>query len=139
MSKKETREVVFKLVFERCVAGEGDGLSFDIHTEGMDDETRAACRTAFDLIAEKSGFLTGLIEKYSCEFSIERIYKVDLAILTVAACEILFTDVPYKVAANEAVELAKRYSTEKSFKFINGVLSSVINDMDDIKQLYNAQ
>ena len=56
-----------------------------------------------------------------------RIFKVDLAILKVAVFEMLFSNekTPSKVIINEAVELAKKYSTDKSYKFVNGVLASI--------------
>mgnify|MGYP002516849677 CR=1 FL=1 len=59
-------------------------------------------------------------------WTIERIFKIDLAILSRAIYEILFIDnIPVKVSANEAVELAKKYSTEKSYSFVNGVLATI--------------
>jgi transcription antitermination protein NusB len=52
---------------------------------------------------------------------------VDLAIIRLAIYEIMFdNDVPDSVAANEAIELAKKYSTEESGSFVNGVLGKVI-------------
>ncbi|MDE6181997.1 MAG: N utilization substance protein B, partial [Eubacteriales bacterium] len=52
--------------------------------------------------------------------------KVDLAILRLAIFEILFEeDIPNKVAINEAIEIAKEYSSEKSYKFINGILANL--------------
>ena len=61
-------------------------------------------------------------------YDIDRIYKVDLAILVLAVFEIEFEkSTPQNVVINEAVELAKKYSTDKSYSFINGVLAKVIN------------
>ncbi len=58
-------------------------------------------------------------------WEISRIDKVDLAILRLAIYEMLFDDVPTKVAINEAIELAKEYSSEKSYRFINAVLGKI--------------
>ena len=70
------------------------------------------------------------IGKNSQGFALDRIYKVDLAILTVEIYEILFRDdIPYSVSANEATELAKKYSTDKSYAFVNGILASVIKEI----------
>lgn len=67
-----------------------------------------------------------LLETYSQGWSLERMPNVDRAILRVAAWEILFNnDVPDGVAINEAVELAKEYSTDDSGAFINGLLSRI--------------
>jgi transcription antitermination protein NusB len=59
----------------------------------------------------------------------ERIAKVDLAILRLALFEILFRgDIPDSVAINEAIELAKKYSTDESGGFVNGVLGKIIRE-----------
>lgn len=62
-------------------------------------------------------------------WEIDRLSKVDLSILRIAVYEILFADdIPDAVAANEAVQLAKRFSEDKAPKFINGVLGNVIKN-----------
>ena len=59
--------------------------------------------------------------------------KIDLAIRLISSYEILFMeDVPGKVSANEAVELAKTYSTDNSPAFINGIIASVIKNKESI-------
>ena len=71
----------------------------------------------YDELLEK---ISGSIEK----FALDRLYKVDLAILLLAVYEISYVDsVPFKVSVDEALSLAKKYSTEKSGKYINGVLA----------------
>jgi N utilization substance protein B len=66
-----------------------------------------------------------LLETYSEGWSIDRMPNVDRAILRVGIWEILYSDTPNAVVVNEAVELAKEYSTEESGGFINGLLSRV--------------
>lgn len=66
-----------------------------------------------------------LLETYSEGWTIERMPNVDRAILRVAIWEILHSDAPSPAVVNEAVELAKEYSTEESGGFINGLLSRV--------------
>ena len=69
------------------------------------------------------------IEKYLAEvlvaWQLNRLPKIDRDILTIAVAEILYLKVPVKVAIDEAVELAKRYSDDEGFRFINGVLRRV--------------
>lgn len=67
-----------------------------------------------------------VIKKISKTWSYSRISKVDLAILRVAINEIMFIDIPESIAINEAVKISKEYSTEDSYKFINGVLGSFV-------------
>ena len=63
------------------------------------------------------------------DWKLSRISKMDLAILKLAIYEIKFSDVPYKVSINEAVELAKKYGEDKSKNFVNGILASVVKEM----------
>lgn len=79
----------------------------------------------FNLI-ENIDKIDEIIQENSIGWSIKRLDKVDLAILRLAIFEILFEEqIPNKVVINEAIELAKEYGNEKSYKFINGVLATV--------------
>jgi N utilization substance protein B len=85
-------------------------------------------RYAKDLVVgvvENHEEIDDLIETYSEGWSLERMPNVDRAILRIAIWEILHSDTPSGVVVNEAVELAKEYSTEESGGFINGLLSRV--------------
>lgn len=67
------------------------------------------------------------IQKYSNGWDISRLVKIDKDILRIAITELLFIkETPIKVVVDEAVELAKKYSTDDSFSFINGILAKVI-------------
>ena len=59
---------------------------------------------------------------------IERISKIDLSILRLAIYEIEYKEIPYKVAINEAVEIAKKYGEDTSKNFVNGILASIIKE-----------
>ena len=72
-----------------------------------------------------------LIKKYTSTYKFSRIFKCDLSILRLAVAEILLNKYDYKIVINEAVELSKKYSEEKSYKFVHGVLANII------KELYN--
>ncbi|MFA6939496.1 MAG: transcription antitermination factor NusB [Clostridiaceae bacterium] len=74
-------------------------------------------------VAENKGEIDKAIEKNLSNWKIDRISKVDLAILRLCVYEILYKkDIPDKVSVNEAINLSKKYSGEKSPSFINGVL-----------------
>ena len=70
--------------------------------------------------------IDAVIERYSRDWKKERLSKTTLAILRCAICEMLYTDIPDSVSADEAVEQAKRYDSPKAAAFINGVLGSFI-------------
>jgi N utilization substance protein B len=69
------------------------------------------------------------IEQASEHWKVKRIAKVDLAILRVATAEISYMpDIPAGVSVNEAVELAKKFGGDGSFRFINGVLGKIVRE-----------
>ena len=68
------------------------------------------------------------IKNLKSDWKIERISKMDLSILRLAIYEINYKELPYKVAINEAVELAKKYGEDTSKKFVNGVLASIVKE-----------
>ncbi len=73
--------------------------------------------------------IDGVIKKNSTGWDIDRLVKMDRDILRIAICELLFIKkTPMKVVVDEALELAKKYSTDDSASFINGVLAKVIVD-----------
>lgn len=77
-------------------------------------------------VAENMTAIDGLIEKSSENWTIERMPVVDRNILRIAVFEIFFTDgVPYKAVIDEAIELAKRYGSDESGPFINGILDKL--------------
>ena len=64
-------------------------------------------------------------------WTLERLSKIDLAILRLACYEIIFLeDIPKNVSINEGIELAKKYSDDESRKFINGLLDSISQDIN---------
>ncbi len=60
------------------------------------------------------------------KWTIDRISKINLSLLKVAIYEMIYSKLPYKVAINEVVELAKKYSDEQAQSFVNGILASIV-------------
>ena len=90
------------------------------------DEIFTYAQEIIDGVVEHHAQIDDLIQTYSLDWDIDRMPALDRAILRCALWEILFnTEVPNGVAINEAVELAKEYSTDESGGFINGLLSKV--------------
>ncbi len=130
MSRAAARETLFKLVYEYTVRNGRDDFTLSLMTNGMNDGDIEYVKSSYDGIIANEKEIFDKIGKNSQGFALDRIYKVDLAILTVAIYEILFRDdIPYSVSANEATELAKKYSTDKSYAFVNGILASVIKEI----------
>lgn len=125
--RSDAREVAMKLVFEYLFNNQiNEQLISDLSQEyQLTTEQDYACKTYFGVVNNIDN-LNEQIEKFSIGFSVDRIFKVDKAILLVAIYEIIFDNsIDYKVSVNEALNLAKKYSTEKSYKFINGILAKI--------------
>ncbi|MFO7660014.1 MAG: transcription antitermination factor NusB [Candidatus Cloacimonadaceae bacterium] len=73
--------------------------------------------------------IEAMLQKHSDNWSLERIAHLDRSILRVAIYEIMFTDTPAPIVINEAIEVAKKYSSESSNKFVNGILDAVFQDI----------
>lgn len=100
-----------------------------IFSEYPDETQMAYIRTLTGLVYEHYYELNNEIERYARGWRLDRISKIASTILRCAMCEILYVeDVPAGAAANEAVELAKRYEEPETAAFINGILGSFIRD-----------
>lgn len=130
MKRTEIREQVFRLVYSTEIQKIMDDEQKDIFIEenGIDNEEEIEYINAiFNGVKEN----TEDIEKYISEnlkekWTIDRISKIDLAILRIAIYELIYSKLPYKVVINEAVELAKKYGDDSSKSFINGILASIV-------------
>jgi len=74
------------------------------------------------------------IDKHTDNWTLESIAHLDRSILSVAVYELLFTDTPAAVVINEAIEIAKRFCSEHTGKFINGILDAIHRDLEQIQQ-----
>ena len=102
-----------------------DGVDID---EAID---KNYIKVIISTLNEKEEEINALINSNAKNWSVNRIAKVDLAILKLAIAEIIaIDDIPQRVSVNEAIELAKIYCDDKSPKFINGILGSVINELE---------
>ena len=73
------------------------------------------------------------------DWQLHRLPRIDRDILQIAVAEMLYLDIPQKVAINEAIELAKRYSDDEGYRFINGVLRRVTNKLNESEKAVSTQ
>ncbi len=100
-----------------------------IESGRVDEVTLDFAKDLFGKVAQYIPKLDVYISRLATNWDIERLAVVDKNILRMAICEIEhLPDVPIKVAINEAIELAKKYSTLESASFVNGVLDKVMKD-----------
>jgi len=99
-----------------------------VHLEDQHVEDYATHMIA--CVCEHNDALTEKLEAYTADWKTDRLIKMDRLILKLALAEILYEDdLDYGVSVNEAVELAKAYSLPESYKFINGVLGKIVQDL----------
>lgn len=110
---------------------------FDVNNreEYMNQQKIAAqkdyCNELFSLLCNKREEIDCKLSCYSTKWKLDRMPKTDLAITRLAACELLYlTDIPAAVSINEAVELAKKYGTEDSGKYVNAILGKIASDAE---------
>ncbi len=133
MRRTELREHIFQLLFEMEFNSpesleEQTALYFELHAV-TGEKDQAYIREKAGKISEKRGELDEKINATSTGWKTKRMNKVDLTILRVAFYEVLEDDdIPVGVAINEAVELAKKYSSDSGPSFINGVLARLVNN-----------
>jgi len=95
----------------------------------LDEKTIAFARLLFDKVIGNLEAIDEYIVKVAQNWKLDRIAIVDKNVLRMAICEIMYLpDIPMKVAINEAVELAKKYSTFESASFVNGILDKVYHE-----------
>ena len=125
--RRDSRELAFKIIFEGFFNEEPFDEDILSEIKEKDKEFFFEILNAFE---EHKDEIEKEIKTYLIDYKLERIYKVDLALLYVAATEIKYLKTPAPVAINEILELAKLYSTDNSPKFLNGVLSSFVKNND---------
>ena len=127
MTRKESREQAFILLFEYSFTGDSADDLFAIAKETGVKEYDDYCKKAVNDAIDNVDVIDELIAKYSKGWSTARISKVALAALRIAIAEIkFFDDIPTSVSINECVELIKKYASEQDASFANGILGSVV-------------
>ena len=132
MNRRELRESIFQLLFmTEFNPSEEMGEQKELYLDGIEnlqEKDQAYIQDKFEKIRDKITEIDEILNQASKGWKTSRMGKVDLTILRLASYEVLFDeDVPAKVAINEAVELAKKYGSEQSPKFVNGVLAKLVS------------
>ena len=131
MNRRKSREVAMNLGFEMLINREEYEDVLETFKENTDfkfqDVDFEYVEKLVNGIYEHDEELDAKIEENLRDWKLNRLSKVDLTILRIATYEMLFDEeIPNTVAINEAIELAKKYSDEKSASFINAVLDNMI-------------
>jgi N utilization substance protein B len=101
-----------------------------VTSEGIEPNDLSFLQQLVEGVVQKQDEIDQRIVQYLRGWSLDRLALVERAILRIAAYEILYIDeIPNKVSLNEAIDLARAFSTDKSAKFINGVLNSIVQEL----------
>ena len=127
--RKYAREVAFILVFEYMFTKAFNEMELEqFDKNNLTDEDLDFIKKLYKGVVGEYSDLENRVGELSKGFKIDRVFKVDKAVLMMAIFELDNLDTPKSVVINEAVELAKKFSTEFSANFVNGVLGAYAKD-----------
>lgn len=138
MSRTESRRMAFELLYsfeiqKLDIAEQKEQLELYIENNEIQDKRVVEyLEDAIDGINKNQHeIVKNISDNLAKSWQIERISKINIAILKLAIYEILYKKLPYKVVINEAVELAKAYGDDSSSAFVNGVLANIVKDIEE--------
>lgn len=133
MGRKAAREAAMKLLYESLFLGTLDQNALDdmVNEMALSNKDIEYINDIYNGLQQHNDETNNIITQYGKGWRLDRISKIDLSILKLALYEIMYRDdIPVSVSINEAVELAKKYGSEKSGSFINGILGAFIKQRD---------
>ena len=129
MDRKIARACAMKLIYEWEMGGDGgEDTRLQLLELKPGERESDYMERMFAGVSERCAELDARIAAHLRGWTIERLSRVDLAILRLAVYELSLGELPAGVVVNEAVELANQYSTDKAGSFINGVLGSMVRE-----------
>jgi N utilization substance protein B len=131
--RKRARELVLKCLYAHESTNEAvESISETlIRSSDLSEEARTFAEQLFVKVVESIPELDDRITQFSQNWDVARLAIVDKCILRMGICELSsYPDIPARVSINEAVELAKKYSTLESSRFVNGILDAVYRNLE---------
>lgn len=133
MTRTEIRELTFELLYsleiqkmEQEEYNEQIKLFLVEQNVSQEKAKTYMTETVNGIVKNKEKILELISQNLKEKWDISRVSKINLTLLKLATYEIMYTELPYKVVVNEAVEIAKKYGDDASPAFINGVLANII-------------
>ena len=133
MNRRDARISAFCLLFESDFHPECSFEEIYERAEAVGDlKINSFAKSLFETVIINKADIDESIEASSNKWRISRFSTVARAIIRLAVAEIMFTDIPAKVAINEAVEISKIYDDQKATSFINGILNNIARNLGKI-------
>lgn len=134
MKRQRSREIAMELLFGMALSKNSYEETIENFVEDYEMDLTTIdleyVKSTVKVVSDNLEKIDGIITESLVNWKLDRISRVNLTILRLAVGEMLYVeDVPEKVAINEAIELTKKYSDEKSVSFINGVLDKAFKNM----------
>ena len=133
-SRRKSRELVLQMLFQADMGGQSADevrRTFWGERDNVEEEIRSFSEDLFAKAMDRRTEIDGLIERHTEHWRMERMAAVDRNILRGAVAELLsFPAKPRAVIINEALEIARKFSSPEAVQFINGVLDSVGKDLE---------
>jgi transcription antitermination protein NusB len=134
-TRRKSRELALQMLFQADLGKQTPDLvrqTFWAERSNVDEEARGFAEDLFRVASDRSEEIDGLIEKHAQNWRMDRMAAVDRNILREAVAEFLqYPGTPRAVVINEALEIARKFSTPESVQFINGVLDSVGKELSE--------
>ena len=129
MNRSKLREIIVTILYQIYIY-ESKNISYDLNDvikENLEVDNDFV-KDAVNYVIKNQESINEIANKYMENWNIDRLSKVDKAIISLAIYELTSTDTPNVVAINEAIELSKKFSDEKVTKLINGVLDKILHE-----------
>ena len=138
MTRREQRNTVMQLLFENDFRREDTPETVYARAkETREFPEEDYVRDLFFNITKRLDVYEKILDTYAANWSASRISKISRAAMFISIYEMVFReDIPVKVSINEAVEIVKTYDEEKAAPFVNGILNTVKDHLDDVKTLF---
>lgn len=126
--RRNARESAFKIIYQSLFFDVAeDEIDKYVKEDGLNDDDFVFSKNIINKYLQNKNEIKAEIEKKLQDYEYNRIYKIDLALIILALTEVKFLSTAKAIVIDEVIELAKLYSTEKSPKFINGILASILS------------
>lgn len=131
MSRRKARELALQILFqEDLTRSDSREVEASFWKSQSGGSAREYAEELFRHAIENGALIEDLIRRFTKHWRLERIAAVDRNILRMAVAEFLFTETPNVVVIDEAIEIARKYGSEKSPEFVNGILDSIRQEIE---------
>lgn len=130
--RRDSREAVYKILYADLYCDNDETFEAEVMTEAkLSSEDKKFADDLLSAVKEHKEEIEQIIADHAHGYKFERIFSTDKCALYIAIAELkYFPDIPLVVSIDEAISLVRKFSTEESMNFVNGILAAVKKDME---------